>query len=46
MRNTRTVNHHMLKKFHIHTSYSLSEIGTLADNIAKIIGVGVVRTEL
>jgi len=35
-----------LKKFHIHTSYSLSEIGTLAEDIATIIGVGVVRTEL
>ena len=35
-----------LKKFHIHTSDSLSEISTLADDIANIIGVGVVRTEL
>ena len=46
MRNTRTVNHHTLKKFHIHTSDSLPEIGTLAEDIANIIGVGVVRTEL
>ena len=35
-----------LKKIHIHTSYSLSEICTLADDIGNIIGVGVVRTEL
>ena len=35
-----------LKKLHIHTSYSLSEICTLAEDIATIIGVGVVRTEL
>jgi len=35
-----------LKKFHIHTSYSLSEICTLAADIGNIIGIGVVRTEL
>jgi len=35
-----------LKKFEIHTSYNLSEISDLADDIGNLIGVGVVRTEL